>query len=74
MFEKVKDTIVNTLGCEEDVVTLSASLTDDLGADSLDAVELNMALEEEIGIAIPDEELAKFTTVEDIVNYLIANQ
>lgn len=73
MFEKVKNTIVDTLDCELDAVTMEASLSEDLGADSLDAVELNMALEDELGIAIPDEELAKMKTVGDIVNYLEAH-
>lgn len=73
MFEKVKKTIVDTLDCELDAVTMEASLSEDLGADSLDAVELNMALEDELGVAIPDEELAKMKTVGDIVNYLEAH-
>ena len=73
-FEKVKEIIVNTLSCEEDKVTLEASLTEDLGADSLDAVELNMALEEAFEISIPDEELANFKTVQDIVTYIENNK
>ena len=52
---------------------MEASLADDLGADSLDAVELNMALEDNLGVAISDEELANMKTVGDIVNYLEAN-
>lgn len=73
MFEKVKNTIVDTLDCELDAVTMEARLNEDLGADSLDAVELNMALEDDLGIAIPDEELAKMKTVGDIVTYLEAH-
>lgn len=73
MFEKVRDIIVETLSCEADVVTMEATLADDLGADSLDAVELNMALEDNLGVSIPDEELAKMKTVGDIVAYLEAN-
>lgn len=73
MFEKVKNTIVDTLDCELDSVTMEARLNEDLGADSLDAVELNMALEDDLGIAIPDEELAKMKTVGDIVTYLEAH-
>ena len=73
-FEKVKEIIVNTLSCEEEKVTLEASLTEDLGADSLDAVELNMALEEAFEISIPDEELANFKTVQDIVTYIENNK
>lgn len=73
MFEKVKDIIVETLNCSEDDVTLTATLAEDLGADSLDAVELNMALEDTLGISIPDEELVQLKTVGDIVTYLEAH-
>lgn len=73
MFEKVRDIILDTLSCDADKVTMEASLADDLGADSLDAVELNMALEDNLGVAISDEELANMKTVGDIVNYLEAN-
>ena len=73
MFEKVRDIIVDTLSCDADKVTMEASLADDLGADSLDAVELNMALEDNLGVAISDEELTNMKTVGDIVNYLEAN-
>ena len=73
-FDKVKEIIVDTLNCDEDVVTLEATLNDDLGADSLDAVELNMALEEAFEISIPDEELANFKTVNDIVTYIDSNK
>ena len=73
-FDKVKEIIVDTLSCEEAKVTLEASLADDLGADSLDAVEVNMALEEAFGISIPDEALADFKTVQDIVTYIENNK
>ena len=73
-FDKVKEIIVDTLSCDEDKVTLEATLSDDLGADSLDAVELNMALEEAFEISIPDEELANFKTVNDIVTYIENNK
>ena len=73
MFEKVRDIMVDTLSCDADKVTMEAVLTEDLDADSLDAVELNMAIEDELGIAIPDEELARMKTVGDIVNYLEAH-
>jgi len=73
-FEKVKEIIVDTLSCEEEKVTLEASLTEDLGADSLDAVELNMALEEAFAISIPDEALADFKAVQDIVTYIENNK
>ncbi len=73
-FEKVKEIIVETLSCDEEKVVLTASLTEDLGADSLDAVELNMALEEAFEITIPDEELANFKSVGDIVTYIDSNK
>ncbi len=73
MFEKVKEIIVDTLSCEMDDVTMEARLAEDLDADSLDAVELNMALEDELGVSVPDEELAQMKTVGDIVNYLEQN-
>lgn len=57
-FEKVKEIIVDSLSCDEDAVTLEANLKEDLDADSLDAVELIMAVEEEFDIEIPDEKLA----------------
>ena len=66
-FEKVKETMVNTLGCDEEKITMEAGIADDLGIDSLDAVELVMALEEEFDIKIPDEELGKMKKVSDIV-------
>ncbi len=68
--DKVKGIIVEQLGVEEDEVTLEASFTDDLGADSLDIVELVMAFEEEFGIEIPDEEAEKISTVKDAVEYI----
>lgn len=74
MFEKVRDIIVETLGCEAEDVTMEASLMDDLEADSLDAVELNIALEEELGISIADEDRPNMKTVGDIVRYLEAKQ
>lgn len=72
-FEKVKEIIIDTISCEKDAVVLEAKLMDDLGIDSLDVVELNMALEEAFEIAIADEELAKFVTVKDIVDYIDKN-
>ncbi len=74
MFEKVRDIIVDTLNCDAEKVTMEARLAEDLEADSLDAVELNMAIEDETGITIPDEELANLKTVGDIVNYLEAHE
>ena len=69
-FEKVRDIIVETLGCDAEAVTPTASLADDLGADSLAAVELVMALEEAAGISIAEEEYASLRTVEDIVDFI----
>ena len=56
MFEKVRDIIVDTLSCEMEDVTMEADLAEDLGADSLDAVELNIALEEQLGLSIADDD------------------
>ncbi len=68
--ERVKKVIVEQLSVEEAEVTPEASLTADLGADSLDAVELVMAFEEEFGIEIPDEEAEKIQKVQDAVNFI----
>ncbi len=69
-FDKIRDIIVENLDVDADEVTLETSLKDDLGADSLDAVEIVMAVEEEFGIEIPDEEAQKIVTVKDIVDYV----
>ena len=68
--EKVKKVVVDQLSVDEKIVTPEASFTGDLGADSLDTVELVMALEEEFGCEIPDEEAEKIQTVQDAVNYI----
>jgi acyl carrier protein len=68
--EKVKKIIVDQLGVDEAEVTPEAKFIDDLGADSLDTVELVMALEEEFGIEIPDEDAEKIATVRDAINYI----
>jgi acyl carrier protein len=73
VMEKVKSIIVEQLGVDEEEVTLEASFTDDLGADSLDIVELVMAFEEEFGIEIPDESAEKISTVRQAVDYIQAN-
>jgi acyl carrier protein len=71
--ERVKSIIVEQLGVDEDEVSLDASFTDDLGADSLDIVELVMAFEEEFGIEIPDEEAEKISNVREAVDYIESN-
>jgi acyl carrier protein len=68
--EKVKGIIVEQLGVEADEVSMDASFTDDLGADSLDIVELVMAFEEEFGIEIPDEDAEKISRVKEAVAYI----
>jgi acyl carrier protein len=69
---KVKEVIIDQLSVDEDDVTPEASFFDDLGADSLDIVELVMALEEEFGVSIPDEEAEKIKTVGDAVAFIEA--
>src|ERR1700676_2911790 len=68
--EKVKQIISEQLGVDENEVTPSASFVDDLGADSLDQVELVMALEEHFGVEIPDEDAEKLRTVQDAIGYI----
>ncbi|MBN3561263.1 MULTISPECIES: acyl carrier protein [Aliamphritea] len=72
--ERVKKIIAEQLGVKEDEVTTEASFVEDLGADSLDTVELVMALEEEFETEIPDEEAEKITTVKLAIDYINANQ
>ena len=71
--ERVKKIIVEQLGVKEEEVVNNASFVDDLGADSLDTVELVMALEEEFECEIPDEDSAKITNVQEAINYVNAN-
>lgn len=71
--EKLKQIIVDQLGVEPGDITPAASFVDDLGADSLDRVELIMALEEAFGIEIPDEQAEKIVTVQDAVDYVQKN-
>ena len=73
IFDKVKEIIVEQLGVAEDTVTEDAAFIDDLGADSLDIVELIMALEEEFDLEIPDTEAEKIVTVGDAVEYIKEN-
>lgn len=70
LFDDVRDVIVETVGCEAAAVTPEARLNEDLGADSLAAMELIMALEEKLDIEIDDAELNQFKTVNDLVSYL----
>lgn len=72
--ERVKKIIVDQLGVEESQVTPQASFVDDLGADSLDTVELVMAFEEEFGIEIPDQDAEKIKTVQNVSDYLKTKQ
>jgi acyl carrier protein len=71
--EKVTDIVVEQLGLERDKVKPESSFVDDLGADSLDTVELVMALEDEFDIEIPDEEAEKITTLQEAINYVKNN-
>ena len=68
--ERIKEIIVEQLGVDEGQITSEASFIDDLGADSLDTVELVMAFEEEFDIEIPDEDAEKIRTVRDVIDYL----
>ena len=69
-FERIKEIISEQLGVAEDSITMDTSFVDDLGADSLDLVELVMALEEEFDIEMPDDEIENIKTVSDAVSYL----
>ena len=73
IFDKVKDILVDQLDVEEEKVTMEASIVDDLGADSLDLVDLVMPLEEEFDVEIPDEQVENIKTVGDIVKYIEDN-
>ena len=70
VFEKVREILVDQLDVDEDAVTMEASIQNDLGADSLDIVDLVMSLEEEFDCEIPDEEIENIKTVGDIVKYI----
>lgn len=73
-FEEIKEVIVDTISCDAADVVLEADLQEDLGADSLDAIELSMAMEDKFSITIDDSALQNFSTVGDIVNYLTKNK
>ena len=70
VFEKVKDIIIDQLNVDEDEITKDASFIDTLGADSLDLVELVIAMEEEFEMSIPEEDIDKISTVGDVVDYI----
>ncbi|MCQ8212300.1 acyl carrier protein [Cetobacterium somerae] len=74
MLDKIREIVVEQLGVDADQVTLEANFVEDLGADSLDTVELIMAFEEEFDVEIPDTEAEKIKTVQDVVNYIEANK
>lgn len=74
MLDKIKEIVVDQLGVDGEQVTLEANFVEDLGADSLDTVELIMAFEEEFGVEIPDTEAEKIRTVQDVVNYIESNK
>lgn len=73
IFDKIKEIIVEQLGVEEDVVTLEANIQDDLGADSLDIVDLIQTIEDEYDLSIPDDAVENIKTVGDIVAYVEKN-
>lgn len=73
VFDKVKEVIIDALDVEEENVTLDAQLKEDLDADSLDAVEIIMGIEEEFDLEIPDDDVYKIKTVKDIVDYIEAH-
>ncbi|MBQ0005485.1 MAG: acyl carrier protein [Clostridiales bacterium] len=74
VFDTIKSIIAEQLGVEADIINADTDLMKDLEADSLDAVEVILAVEEEYGIEIPDEDAENFATVGDIVNYVEANK
>lgn len=74
VFDRVKQIIIDRLGVEADEINMEASFKDDLGADSLDVVELVMELEDEFNLEISDEDAEKITSVGEVVNYIQANK
>lgn len=74
MLDKIREIVVEQLGVDADQVTVEANFVEDLGADSLDTVELIMAFEEEFEIEIPDTDAEKIKTVQDVVNYIESNK
>ena len=74
VFDKIKDIIIDQLQVEESAIDMDTNIIKDLSADSLDAVEIIMAIEDEFGIEIPDDEAEKISTVGDLVNYVEDNK
>ena len=74
VFEKIRDILCNQFDVDEDAVTLSTRISEDLGADSLDAVDMLMSLEDEFDVEIPDEEIENIRTVGDLVAYIEEHQ
>ncbi|MBC2850795.1 acyl carrier protein [Cetobacterium sp. 8H] len=74
MLDKIREIVVEQLGVDADQVTLESNFVEDLGADSLDTVELIMAFEEEFDIEIPDTDAEKIKTVKDVVDYIESNK
>ena len=74
VFEKVRDILCEQLDVDEEKVTMEANIMEDLGADSLDVVEMLMTIEEEFGVTVPDDDVMAFKTVGDVVAYLENNQ
>lgn len=72
-FEKIKELIVDIISCSEDEVTMDTNMKEDLNIDSLDAMELAMSVEENLGVTIPEDKLAEMVYVKDIVNYVDEN-
>ncbi|MFR5263893.1 acyl carrier protein [Clostridium sp.] len=70
MFDKIKEIIADKLSVDKESITMDSTFVEDLGADSLDVVELIMSLEEELEMEIPDEDAAEFITVADVVEYI----
>ena len=74
VFEKIREILCQQLDIEEDTVTMESSIIDDLGADSLDVVDLLMTMDDEFDIEVPDEDVEKMKTVGDLVKYVEANK
>lgn len=73
-FDRVKEIIMVTLGCEEDAVTPDANLFEDLGADSIDMIEMAVVIEEEFGLTISNEEVERLTTISNVIQYVDNHQ